>query len=232
MKVLKLLSLVLLVATVVLSQENRNVVRMVTWQPKPGMERQFEEGYKRHLVWHTNAKDPWIWHGWNINSGDRSGWFVDASFGHAWTDFDSPVNPSGDRGDNEKNVVPYADVRQVSTFEVVPAASNLDEQRLSSRLLTFVYLDIRPGFGGQFEASIASALQGTAAPPHALLRPANGTMQYLLLLAADKNSDLGPTSETVRKLLASISERDANLIQRVGTETASHRPDLSYLGAK
>jgi hypothetical protein len=31
------------------AQQAGNVARIVVWQPKPGMARDFEEGYKRHL---------------------------------------------------------------------------------------------------------------------------------------------------------------------------------------
>src|SRR5690348_5844496 len=102
-----------------------NVARIVVWQMKPGMDRDFQEGYKRHLQWHRDNRDTWAWRGWILSSGDRVDYFVDGTFFHAWSDFDNPVNPSGDGANNELNVYPYADVRALATFEVVPALSNL-----------------------------------------------------------------------------------------------------------
>src|SRR5580765_6771708 len=51
--------------------------RIVVIKPKEGMQKQFEEGYKRHLEWHRRNKDTWTWYGWQIIAGDRFGYFMD-----------------------------------------------------------------------------------------------------------------------------------------------------------
>ena len=57
------------------------------------MDRDFEEGYTRHLTWHRKNDDGWTWYGWTTISGEHFGYFVDGTFFHAWSDLDSPVNP-------------------------------------------------------------------------------------------------------------------------------------------
>jgi len=64
------------------------------------MDHDFEEGYKRHLGWHRQNGDSWSWNGWTIISGDATGYFVDGTFFHAWSDLDSPVSPAADGADN------------------------------------------------------------------------------------------------------------------------------------
>jgi hypothetical protein len=39
------------------------VARLVVWEPKPGMAKEMEEGYKRHLEWHRRNNDRWAWEG-------------------------------------------------------------------------------------------------------------------------------------------------------------------------
>ena len=218
------------------AKQNDRVARIVAWRPKPGMEREFEEGYKRHLEWHRKNDDTWTWHGWMLISGERDGTFVDGTFFHKWTDLDSPVNPGADSANNSVNVEPYADVRSVATFEAVPALTNFSPQNLSSPLLTFCYIELLPGHDAQFESLTAEGLRGaTGTPmPHALLRPVNGTSEYLLLLAGEKVSDLGTQAAFLARLLQSIAKdpKRPNIVVHVRTETARHRPDMSYIPAE
>lgn len=81
--------------------QNGPVAHFSFWQPKAGEEKNFENGYKQHLNWHKTNGDKWAWYGWYIISGPRSGQFVDATFNHAWGDFDKPVKPAEDGADNQ-----------------------------------------------------------------------------------------------------------------------------------
>src|SRR5689334_10700839 len=97
---------------------HESVAHLVVWEPKPGMARDFEEGYKRHLQWHRKNCDSWTWHGWMISSGERRRYFMDGTFSHAWTDLDAPVSPAADSADNDINTIPYATVRSSATYEL------------------------------------------------------------------------------------------------------------------
>src|SRR6266496_2896312 len=121
----RIMVLVLVVVSMALPGLGQTAAKMVTWQPKAGMDRDFEEGYKRHLEWHRRNGDPWVWHGWSLLTGEHAGWFVDGSFFHAWTDFDTPLKPAEDGADNAVNVGPHGDVRNVGVVESVPGLSNV-----------------------------------------------------------------------------------------------------------
>ncbi|HKA36353.1 MAG TPA: hypothetical protein VKH43_06000, partial [Thermoanaerobaculia bacterium] len=97
--------------------------RIAFLRPHEGQTVDFEAGYIRHLEWHRQAKDPWIWYGWSLWAGERQRWFVYATFGHAAADFDSPVSPAEDERDNVLNVVPHAEFAGNGLYEYLPALS-------------------------------------------------------------------------------------------------------------
>ncbi|HEX5576468.1 MAG TPA: hypothetical protein VFX42_11380, partial [Gemmatimonadales bacterium] len=83
--------------------------RIAVLRPHDGQTVEFEAGYLRHLEWHKQARDPWVWYGWSIWAGDRYRWFVYATFGHSATSLDSAVTPAEDERDNVLNVAPHVE---------------------------------------------------------------------------------------------------------------------------
>src|SRR5262249_22190336 len=70
--------------------------RIAFLRPHDGHTVDFEAGYIRHLQWHKQAGDTWVWYGWNIWAGERQRWFVYATFGHSAASLDNPVSPAED----------------------------------------------------------------------------------------------------------------------------------------
>ena len=206
------------------SAQSGNVARIVVWQMKPGMERDFQEGYKRHLQWHRDNHDTWTWCGWVLGSGDRVDYFVDGTFFHAWNDFDNPVNPAADGANNALNVFPYADVRALATYENVPALSNLKPDQLGSPQLTFLYLQVPLGKAIEFEAALIRDLQNSPVP-RAVLRPVNGATEYLMLLPFAKPSQMGTQAQFVARLTETLAKN--SLLVSYRTEAARYHPELS-----
>jgi hypothetical protein len=66
---------------------------------------------------------------------------------------------------------------------------------------------------------------------HAVFRPVNGTTEYLVLLTAQKVSELGSQAAVAARLLESLREntKASPIVERVRTETGHYRPDLSYI---
>jgi hypothetical protein len=208
------------------AQDNGTAVRLLFWQIKPGMTRDFEEGYKRHLDWHRRHHDTWAWHGWMITSGDRYGYFMDASFQHRWSDFDNPATPSAeDSADNNINVAAYADERSAGSYDAISGEATRD--LLTSPLLTVYHFAIAPGAAIELESLMSAELRGVGR--HALLRPVNGATEYMLLLPAAKQADYVTQAEIVRRLLDSVRRKSSGtpLIVAYRTETGRYRPDLS-----
>jgi hypothetical protein len=224
----------LMVSTAVSAQDaTANVARLVVWQPRPGMERDFIEGYKRHLQWHRRNQDPWIWHGWTVTFGDRYGYFVDGTFFRTWAELDTPVSPADDAADNAVNVIPYADVRSSTVYEMVSPVKHFPAAHLSSALMTFVRIEIAPAREADFESLIlaeTAQAAGESTNAYAILRPANGATDYLLLIPARTMSDLAAHSRFVARLLRAVhGGKGESPVRRFHTETARYRSDMSYV---
>ena len=211
-------------------ERQATVARLVVWEPKPGMEKDFEDGYKRHLEWHRRNDDRWAWDGWTITSGDRDGYFVDGTFFRTWSELDNPVNPAADGANNAVIVEPYASVRAVSVYDELLDLSNLRPEQLRLPLMTFCYLEVAPGRGEEFEGLIGKAIaDGNRQLPHAIFRSATEVSRYLVMLPAEHPSSLREQAEFMSRLLqATAHEGRANLVEHIHEETARHRPELSY----
>ena len=100
----------LVIPTLLGAQTGRGpYARIAVLRPHDGKTVDFEAGYLRHLEWHRQARDPWMWYGWSIWAGDRYRWFVYATFGHSATSLDSAVTPAEDERDNVLNVAPHVE---------------------------------------------------------------------------------------------------------------------------
>src|SRR5438105_4346751 len=101
------------------------ITRTFELRARPGFENQLDEGYRRHLDWHRGAGERWAWYLWEVTNGDRAGWYVDGTFGHAWADFDSSVDPPGDAANNDLNVEPFATRAANQDWRLRPELSGL-----------------------------------------------------------------------------------------------------------
>ena len=159
--------------------------RIAILRPHDGDTVDFEAGYIRHLEWHRQARDTWVWYGWTITFGERQRWFVYASFGHAAADFDSPVTPAEDERDNIVNVLPHAQFLGNALYEYLPALSRgSGVPAPTAARLELTTVDLNPGSEKAFEAAVTgrqSTLQeetlwyrmaaGGTAPRYVRLRP-------------------------------------------------------------
>lgn len=158
--------------------------RIAILRPHDGDTVDFEAGYIRHLAWHRQAKDTWVWYGWSIWAGERQRWFVYATFGHAAQDFDSPVSPADDERDNVSNVTPHAQFVANALYEYLPALSRGSGVPQPVARVEFTTVDLVPGAEKAFEAALGAdqaKLQGETlwyrmvaggpAPRYVRLRP-------------------------------------------------------------
>jgi hypothetical protein len=162
----------------------KQYARIAILRPHDGDTVDFEAGYIRHLEWHRQARDTWVWYGWNVTFGERQRWFVYASFGHSAADFDNPVSPADDERDNVLNVVPHARFAGNGIYEYLPTLSRGTGAPQPTARLEITTVDLVPGNATAFEAALRadqSRLQGEtlwyrmvaggAAPRYVRLRP-------------------------------------------------------------
>jgi hypothetical protein len=205
----------------------RRFARMVVLAPRDGQERNFEEGYQRHLEWHRQQRDPWVWLGWSFVLGPRLGQFMDGTFGHPAGAFDKAVDPAADAADNSRNVVPYAVFLRHGAYEHLDSLSGSRSLPDTLPFLVLATYRVRPGAEARFESRLAALLKARsrdpAGPPrYAWLKLTVGGEgpEYLLLRSApswqaalELPDPLGPQVEEV----ASVT-----------TELLRYRSQLSY----
>jgi len=158
--------------------------RIAVLRPHDGDTVDFEAGYIRHLEWHRQAKDTWVWYGWNVTFGERQRWFVYASFGHSAAELDNPVAPAEDERDNVLNVTPHAQYLGNSLYEYLPGLSWGTGEPQPTARLELTTVDLVPGAARAFEAALGAGqptlqgetlwyrmVAGGTAPRYVRLRP-------------------------------------------------------------
>ncbi|MTW13687.1 hypothetical protein GM658_24045 [Pseudoduganella eburnea] len=165
MKQLLTASLLLLSAQAFAQPAAGPYARMVVIQPKPGQATAFEQGYQRHLEWHSKAADRWTWYGWSFVLGERLGMFMDGTFGHAAANFDAAMQPAADAADNAANVVPYADFLSHGVFCRLDAASVGQPLPDTSPFLAMTTYTVAAGDEGAFERQLEAGATRPGAGP-------------------------------------------------------------------
>jgi hypothetical protein len=149
------------VPTLLAAQTGRGpYARIAVLRPHDGKTIDFEAGYIRHLEWHKQARDPWVWYGWSIWGGDRYRWFVYATFGHSATSLDSAVSPAEDERDNVLNVAPHVEWVANGLYEYLPALSRGTGEPQPTARLEFTTVDLVPGAAKAFEATLSKGQSG------------------------------------------------------------------------
>ena len=198
--------------------------RIAVLRPHDGDTVDFEAGYIRHLEWHSQARDPWVWYGWTVWAGERQRWFLYATFGHSAASLDNLVSQAEDERDNICNVTPHAQFVGNAVYEYLPGLSRGSGQPLATARLEFTTVDLVPGAAKAFEQALSAAqsrlegatlwyrmVAGGPTPRYVRLRPRPSLSAIL-----DGRSS-PPLRETVNHLIA-----------RVTIEILNLRPSMSY----
>ena len=198
--------------------------RIAFLRPHDGDTIDFEAAYIRHLEWHRQAKDTWVWYGWNIWSGERQRWFVFATFGHTAASLDNPVSPAEDERDNITNVTPHCQYTGNGLYVYLPKLSRGTGEPQPMARLEFTTVDLVPGSEQEFETALSedqSGLRGEtlwyrmvaggSVPRYVRLRPRPGLSAIL-----EDSSD--------RTLPRKIS----HLVTKTTVEILNLRPTMSY----
>jgi hypothetical protein len=213
--------LALLLASPLFAQtEHGPYARIAVLRPHDGDTVDFEAGYIRHLEWHRQAKDAWVWYGWSIWAGERQRSFIYASFGHAASDFNNLVNPAEDERDNVANVTPHATFAGNGVYEFLPALSRGTGAPSATPRVEMITVDLTPGSEKAFESAISTE------------KPQEETLWYRMIAG-------GPSPRYIRlrprPTLGAILEGEQplpnkvnNLITKATIEILTFRPAMSY----
>lgn len=206
----------------VLAQTGPSYARIAILKPNEGQTVDFEAGYIRHLEWHKQAGDPWIWYGWTLWASERQRWFIYATFGHSAADFDKPVAPAEDEKDNILNVVPHASFAGNGLYEFLPAFSSGNGVPQATPRVEFTTVDLKPGEGAAFENAlkVASSLKGEVLW-YRMVAGAEAP-RYVRLRTLSNLEDLLSFSKE-----HSLPEATKGLIKTVTVEILALRPTMS-----
>jgi len=210
--------------TLVVAQTDESYARIAVLRPHDGDTVDFEAGYIRHLEWHRQAKDTWVWYGWNVTFGDRQRWFVYASFGHSAESLDRPVPPAEDERDNIINVTPHAQFLGNAVYEYLPGLSRGTGVPSPTARLELTTVDLNPGAEKAFETALSGGqstlsaetlwyrmVAGGAAPRYLRLRPRESLSAIL-----DRRSE------------GALPDEVNPAISRTTVEILTLRPTMSY----
>ena len=208
-----------------------NLAAFSIWKPKEGQAARFEAGYKKHLQWHTGAGDKWNWYGWFIVSGDRAGEFVDATFGHEWSDLDHRVDPAGDGADNDLHTEPFADYLTGYKLQRLSFSDVEDSTVLGAGYLRMLTIDVvNPHAAAALVENLSTGLRQLS-PQHKFLvyeKIDGGRLgQLIILIGLGANADFGRIAAWQDNLL-DLDHRNAKpVITAITAETLVFRRDMS-----
>lgn len=218
-----LLAATVLPTPLVAQTERGPYARIAVLRPHDGDTVDFEAGYIRHLEFHRQAKDTWVWYGWTVWAGERQRSFVYATFGHSAASLDNPVPPAEDERDNVSNVTPHAEFTGNALYEYLPALSRGTGTPTPVARLEMTTVDLAPGAALAFEAALATQ------------RPAQGeTLWYRMVAggAAPRYVRLRPRPSLSAVLEArgeqALPEAAARLVAKTTVEVLALRPTMSY----
>jgi hypothetical protein len=198
--------------------------RIALLRPHDGDTVDFEAGYIRHLEFHRQAKDTWVWYGWNVTFGERQRWFVYATFGHSAKSLDNPVPPAEDERDNVVNVTPHAQFLGNAVYEYLPGLSRGTGVPAPTARVELTTVDLNPGAETAFEGALSASqsslsgetlwyrmVAGGPAPRYVRLRP-RGSLSAILEGKSEQ----------------ALPEKATPWIARTTVEILTLRPTMSY----
>lgn len=208
------------------------VAHFSLWKPKDGLEKKFEAGYKEHLQWHKTNGDTWNWYGWYFLSGPRHGQFLDATFNHAWGDFDNPVKPAEDAADNAINTVPFGDF--VGSFKAVRQnnLSILDTRSLESKFLRLVTIEVTHiDTAKQVIDVLKNEYRKNGITTFLTYKMVDGGQlnQFLLLIGLKSYQEFGKVAHIQDELSAVETLLGTRVIRSITSETLLYRADMTLL---
>jgi hypothetical protein len=198
--------------------------RIALLRPHDGHTVDFEAGYIRHLEWHRQARDTWVWYGWTIWAGERQRWFVYATFGHSVASLDKPVSPAEDERDNLLNVAPHVQYLGNALYEFLPELSRGTGVPQPTARLEFTNVELAPWAANAFEAALR-AVQSNRQGETLWYRMVGGgiTPRYVRLRPRPSLSAI-----LERKSDQTVPDRVNDLIAKMTIEILTLRPTMSY----
>ena len=207
---------------------------------------QFNAAYADHLEWHRRQRDHLIWYGWYVVAGDRTGMFLDGTFGSAFEAIDRRPNLREDAEHFANGAALHSQPVQYGAWESWPGASTTFslEDRAPTPFVEALRLVVEPSRSEEFEA-LLSRLAARPRPGRALawawyrntVGQADNT--YLVLIPRRSWAELALRPRSLAAMAASAygspareAARLAGFVRSLDSELWAYRSDLSYFPAE
>lgn len=227
---MKALAVIFILFANVCAAQTNTIAHFSIWKPKTGQEPNFEKGYQKHLDWHKTNNDKWSWYGWYVISGPRNGMFIDATFDHAWNDFDKPVNPTEDRQDVVLHVSPFGDWQFAFKASYLSNLSMANSGSLKAkylRLITVNVLDIEMGKKVIEKLKTNYQIKGIKNLLTYKMVDGGNLNQFMLLIGFNSMDDFGKGENLQEDLLQMENTLKIQIITSVTSETLLYLPLMS-----
>ncbi len=212
---------------------------------KPGMEKQFEEAYLKHIAWHEQHKDTWAWDTYVYESGDRLGQYVVITGGHHWSDFDN----RGDMGKADSADFAANGQQYVESATGWYSRTHLNLSRLPDGspeaypILRVTNYSLNAGHTDNFKhvfAKYSKACEKTNRPSHFfVIESLTGEEQPLFtVVSMEKNwAGMKPVEQSIGEMMTEVygaAEAESNrkmflnAVRSQRRDFVRHLPELSY----
>jgi len=235
-------------STPALAQQNRGKVTVITeLTPKPGAEKQFEDGLKQLAAWRASVNDPQSHAVFEQITGENLGTYLLVSRWMRWADLDKPVKPVAQiRAEEEKDMGDTVANGVRKVYEEIPA---LDHPARSSRPLKYYDIEtfqVPLAKQGQFAVAMArfrEAVEKTKTPVDVSFLALDEGGQFgtwLVVFGHNSWADFGgPTPDQIL-VNAFGKEEGTAIVNQVSDlvggsftmDVVEFRPELSYFPKK
>jgi hypothetical protein len=219
---------------------------VVTHDLKPKLGADVEAALKRHIDWHRQQNDTWTYVTWQIVSGERSGHYAVATFGHDWKDFDDRAKfQEADEANVRQTLAPTVESVDHSYYLYradlsLPVQDQTGPTPYAEVITFFLKPDGWPPDMENTIKKVNEAAKKSNYPLHGewygLL---NGGEDSMVLVIPHKNwADFQPPDKEFMAMLNEVygDQITRGLFHQFGTnvrasrsEIFRHRPDLSYV---
>ena len=242
---LAVVSVLLLAMPAVAQDDGGNIVAVHCFKVQPGAGAKFEEGTKKHMIWHREQNDPWTWLVWQVITGPDSGTYCAGSFGHNWEDFDNPGVPEdADLADVAATFGPFVREYEATFWTKLPKVSRPAEGQAA--MTSVIFFHTRYGTEEKFNHLIGEfhkAIEKTNMPWnyewYALVSGGNeGT--YAVVLPRPNFAAFNPTGKPFPEMLEeaygkagadALLAKWRKVVKSANNELSRSRPDLGYIPA-
>lgn len=202
----------------------------------------FEAGYRKHLQWHAERADKLAWYAWYVTAGDRTGTFIDGTFGATLAQLDARPDPAGDGADFTRTTAAHVTPRAIDTWQLWtgPTSATPYEERQPAPAIDVFLIEVTPGGAATFESAVNRLAANRVARRGSLgwyrLQRGGAAPSYMVIAPRQNWAGISAAGATFADILATTYRSSPAAVQpvlaaatRIRSETWTYAPRLSLI---